>query len=86
MCVIRLKDKKIISLKKFEGIYAHLLREMESKLAIKKIGDKSTGGNYYNTMNSRVDRNFIYAVNRRVKEGKIVYTKAYDLVGAKGLC
>ncbi len=42
---------------------------------------KTSGGNYYNTMNSRLDKNFVHAVCNSLNAGKMRYTDAYDLTG-----
>lgn len=48
------------------------------------LRDSSAGGNYYNTQLSRLDHNFIALVDQKAQEGKILYSEAYELLGAKG--
>ncbi len=55
---------------------------MQEKLSNRAAS--SSGGDFYNTQGSRIDPNFAYSVNNQAKEGKILYTEAYKLIGAKG--
>jgi len=45
---------------------------------------KQGGGNYYNTQNVRLGRRFVSAVATAAKEGKMLYSEAYDLTGLYG--
>ncbi|EMW5623512.1 ImmA/IrrE family metallo-endopeptidase [Enterococcus faecalis] len=78
---VKIKQEKYIDNKTFQEIYKILLQEMNDNLLNK---EKGSGGNYYNTSKSRLDANFVHSVNRKAKEGKILYSEAYNLVGAKG--
>ncbi|MBO0457540.1 ImmA/IrrE family metallo-endopeptidase [Enterococcus hulanensis] len=81
---IRIKQKKLVSQKTFDETYTILLEEMHENLLSKEQNEKKSGGNYYHTQGSRLDSNFVHSVNRKAKEGKILYTEAYDLLGARG--
>ena len=81
---IRLKAKKIVNVKLFDEVYANLLKEMRENLLGKQLQEKKSGGDYYATNGSRLDARFAATVNRKAREGKILYTEAYELVGAKG--
>ena len=84
MVCIRLKAKKIVNVKLFDEVYANLLKEMRENLLGKQLQEKKSGGDYYATNGSRLDARFAATVNRKAREGKILYTEAYELVGAKG--
>lgn len=81
---IRLKNENFISDKDFKTVYSILVKKMKENLLNKKSSTKTTGGNYYYTVGTRLDSNFVNSVNRKAKEGRILYTEAYRLVGAKG--
>lgn len=81
---IRLKNKNFISNKDFETVYSILVQKMNESLLNRKYNAKKPGGNYYYTVGTRLDSIFVNSVNRKAKEGKILYTEAYRLVGAKG--
>jgi Zn-dependent peptidase ImmA (M78 family) len=44
-----------------------------------KQAKKKKGGNYYKTLNSRLDRRFLNAIVNSTKEGKTLYTDAFRL-------
>ena len=81
---IRLKEKKIIDNKVFNEVYANLLIEMRENLLGKQLQEKKSGGDYYATNGSRLDARFATRVSRKAREGRILYTEAYELIGAKG--
>ena len=81
---IRLKAKKIIGNKMFDEVYANLLTEMRDNLLGKQLQEKKSGGDYYATSGSRLDTRFATTVSRKAREGRILYTEAYELIGAKG--
>lgn len=81
---IRLKAKKFIDNKTFDAVYEKLLTEMREYLLDKQQQEKKSGGDYYATSGSRLDSRFAAAVSRKAREGRILYTEAYELVGAKG--
>ena len=81
---IRLKEKKIIDNKVFNEVYANLLIEMRENLLGKQLQEKKSGGDYYATNGSRLDARFATTVSRKAREGRILYTEAYELIGAKG--
>lgn len=81
---IRLKTKKFINAKAFNEVYANLLTEMRDNLLGKQLQEKKSGGDYYATSGSRLDARFAATVSRKAREGRILYTEAYELVGAKG--
>lgn len=63
------------------------INQLEYDLIVKKTiedynlnkKNKSSGGDYYNTMLTRLDNNFIKALYCSVKEGKTQFTEAYRL-------
>ena len=57
---------------------------MRENLLDKRLQGKKSGGDYYATSNSRLDARFATTVSRKAREGKILFTEAYELVGAKG--
>lgn len=79
---VRLKQSRIISSEDFNIVYNKLHEEMQENLSNRAAS--SSGGDFYNTQGSRIDPNFAYSVNNQAKEGKILYTEAYKLIGAKG--
>lgn len=81
---IRVSQIDLISQKEFDENYKIFLEEMKKNMLSKEKKEKKTGGNYYNTQMSRLDLKFVNSVNRKAKEGKILYTEAYSLIGAKG--
>ena len=81
---IRLKTKKFINAKVFNEVYANLLTEMRDNLLGKQLQEKKSGGDYYATSGSRLDARFAATVSRKAREGRILYTEAYELIGAKG--
>lgn len=78
---LRLKKLNLIEKREFEQLYPALVEKMRQNLALR---DSSAGGNYYNTQLSRLDHNFIALVDQKAQEGKILYSEAYELLGAKG--
>lgn len=83
---IRLKNLQFISKHEFDKIYSILLEKMHINLQKKELygNSKNNGGNYYRTLNSKLDRKFVNIVNQKAREGKILYRDAYKLIGAKG--
>lgn len=84
MVCIKIKQQNLVTKKTFDELLGVLVEEMHDNLLAKEQSEKKSGGNYYNTQGSRLDLNFVHSVNRKAKEGKILYTEAYDLLGAKG--
>lgn len=81
---IRLGQNNLISKREFEENYEIFLDEMNKNLLSKEKSKKQSGGDYYNTQKSRLDSKFVNSVNRKAREGKILYTEAYSFLGAKG--
>lgn len=82
---IRMKNVNLINKKTFDSVYANLLENIEENFSKEKQNDQSnSGGNFYNLLGSRLDPRFVHSVNRKAREGSILYTEAYELVGAKG--
>lgn len=79
--LIRMKKLQLISVDKFELLYTHFQKEIQQNLRKK---DKQGMANYYNVKLSNIDSRYIKAVNTKVKEGKLLYADAYDLLGVKG--
>ncbi|GEM05953.1 DNA-binding protein [Halolactibacillus miurensis] len=81
---IKMKQEELISPKIFNELYPLLLEEINENMLKEEKKSKKSGGDYYRTQGSRMDINFVRSVDRRAKEGKILYTEAYELLGAKG--
>ena len=47
----------------------------------KQLSNKHGGGNYYSTMNSRLDKNLVLALCSSLMENKVTYTEAYEMTG-----
>jgi Zn-dependent peptidase ImmA (M78 family) len=50
----------------------------------RRAGRQASGGNFYATQNSRIGRTFAEAVVRAVREGRLLYTEAFELTGLRG--
>lgn len=70
----RALDERLITTKEYDLIVNKQIEMYQ--LQQKK---KSTGGDYYSTMGTRLDRNLVNAVNDYVNAGKMTYTEAYRL-------
>lgn len=75
----RALDARLISRDAFFGFY-NAYQEEERRRAARQAG----GGNFYATQNSRIGRTFAEAVVRAVKEGRLLYTEAFELTGLRG--
>lgn len=69
---------KFITNIQYANIIDESIKQYDLRLKQKK-DEKSGGGNYYNTMGSRIDHRFLIAVSNSAKEGKTQYTEAYHL-------
>ena len=78
----RALDLKFIS----KEIYADVLNEVQEDFRRFKNQKKSSGsgGNFYNTLQTYWDKNFILALDGSTKSGKTSYLDAYRLTGLKG--
>ncbi|TDM22244.1 ImmA/IrrE family metallo-endopeptidase [Macrococcoides canis] len=79
--LIRMKRAKLLNKKRFNQLY-----EKYYELMVEKLQHKNTNNSadYFNVKKSRLDNRFIRTVNNKALEGKILYSEAYDLIGAKG--
>jgi len=59
-------------------IYFDIAKFAVNKYKEQKKGQTS-GGNYYNTLKTRVDNRLVHALNNSVHEGKTAFTEAYRL-------
>jgi Zn-dependent peptidase ImmA (M78 family) len=50
----------------------------------RRAARQASGGNFYATQNSRIGRTFAEAVVRAVREGRLLYTEAFELTGLRG--
>ena len=75
-CVIARKalDNRYIN----ESIYHQIAGFLDSD---KQLKNKHGGGNYYSTMNSRLDKNLVLALCSSLMENKVTYTEAYEMTG-----
>ena len=78
----RALDLKFIS----KEIYNDVLSEVQEEFRLSKSQKKATssGGNFYNTLQTYWDKNFILALDGSTKSGKTSYLEAYRLTGLKG--
>lgn len=60
-------------------MYCQIVQKTIQIYEEQKKREKSAGGNYYNTMGSRLDGCFVRAIYESVKMGRISYTEAYRL-------
>lgn len=81
---IRFKNLNLIDHQTFKKTYKILLEKVQENIEKNQTKRDSGGGDFYATANSRLDSKFISAVDRKAKEGRILYTEAYNLVGARG--
>jgi len=75
----RALDLRLIEREEFFDFY-NRRRRRERHTADSEPG----GGNFYNNQNLRVGRRFASAVVRATREGKLLYSEAYDLTGLYG--
>ena len=62
-----------------QKIYDTIVEEAIDAYRIMKDSKESGGGNYYNTMSSRLDSAFVKAICLSIKSGRTSYTEAYRL-------
>ena len=60
------------------------LQFYERFLTRERLRDRPSGGNFWNTQNTRIGRRFEEAVVRAVREDRLLYREAYALTGLKG--
>ena len=75
----RALDLKLIRKKDFFNFYKSYLIDERRKSA-----SKSSGGNFYNTQNARIGKNFASTVVTAAKSGDLLYSEAYKLTGLYG--
>ena len=73
----RAQDVELISRNEFLDFY-------ERFRAGERRRDRSSGGNFWNTQNTRIGRRFEEAIVRAVREDRLLYREAYALTGLKG--
>lgn len=72
--------RKALDNKKIDkSMYRQIVKKTIENYQEQKEREKNTGGNYYNTMGSRLDGCFVRAIFESVKMGRISYTEAYRL-------
>lgn len=76
--VRRALDDKYINKAQYNDTVNFLMKEYSSRMIADKQKKKS-GGNYYNTMSSRLTHNFLIALDNSIKQGRTQYTEAYRL-------
>lgn len=81
---IRYKNLKLIDNQTFEDTYRLLQEEVQENLENKSKRKASSGPSFYTMTNFRLGEKFINTVHRKVQEGRILYSEAYELVGARG--
>lgn len=74
----RALDSKRITVDEYNRIIGENIRQYEEWMEAKK-SKKSSGGNYYNTLQSRLDHRFVNAIYNSAQEGRTQYTEAYHL-------
>jgi Zn-dependent peptidase ImmA (M78 family) len=75
----RALDLELIRKPEFLDFY-HAYQQDQRRTA----GERREGGDFYATQNARVGRRFAHAVVRAVKEGKLLYSEAFQLTGLHG--
>lgn len=76
--VRRLLDCQILT----QADYSDYVKELEKLYKSRKENQKkSSGGNYYNTAQSRIDNSFFHIVKNAIHSDKVTYTKAFDVLG-----
>ena len=73
----RAQDVELISRNEFLDFY-------ERFRAGERRRDRPSGGNFWNTQNTRIGRRFEEAIVRAVREDRLLYREAYALTGLKG--
>lgn len=72
--------RKALDNREIDGdLYSQIVQNTIDKYQEQKEREKSAGGNYYNTMGSRLDGCFVRSIYESVKMGRISYTEAYRL-------
>lgn len=61
------------------NVYDKIVRNAIDEYKRMKENKKSTGGNYYNTMETRLDGGFVRALSESINSGRTTYTEAYRL-------
>ncbi|WLD13058.1 ImmA/IrrE family metallo-endopeptidase [Planctellipticum variicoloris] len=79
----RALDLELISRKQFFTFYERDQAEWRRRQEQDKAKGKS-GGNFYQTQDSRLGPRFAYAVVRAAREGRLLYRDAYQLTDLKG--
>lgn len=74
----RALDLQLINWSQFMSFYHKRQSEWHAASSGKE------GGNFYHTQNVRVGRRFFSAINQAAKEGKLLYSEAYQLTGLYG--
>ena len=74
----RALDLQLIDWSQFMSFYHERQSEWHA------VSSGKEGGNFYHTQNVRVGRRFFSAINQAAKEGKLLYSEAYQLTGLHG--
>lgn len=74
----RAMDLRLISRDVFFEFYKDYTRRERSQIK------RASGGDFYNTQNTRVGQGFALAVMRASLEGRLSFKEAYDLTGLRG--
>ena len=77
VAVRRALDLELITGREFSEFYERYLDSEHRR-------DKPSGGNFWNTQNTRIGRRFEEAIVRAVREDRLLYREAYALTGLKG--
>jgi len=76
----RLRDQGYVSAADFPQLYAEELRRV-----LELMGERGTGGNFYNTLPVRVSKRFARTLIANTLEGKTLYRDALQMLGFKRL-
>lgn len=76
----RLRDQGYVSAADFPQLYAQELRRV-----LELMGERGTGGNFYNTLPVRVSKRFARTLIANTLEGKTLYRDALQMLGFKRL-
>ena len=73
----RVQDLELTTRSEFLDFYERYLEGERRR-------DRPSGGNFWNTQNTRIGRRFEEAIVRAVREDRLLYREAYALTGLKG--
>jgi Zn-dependent peptidase ImmA (M78 family) len=76
----RLRDQQYLNRSDFHALY-----EQELRRVLELVGERGTGGNFYNTLPVRVSKRFARALIANTLEGRTFYRDALQMLGFRKL-